>query len=111
MPPFIGCTNLKGGFFVGEIPVVTCPCDLSERCLRVADYMLTHRSTVRQAARAYGLSKSAVHKDMLRRLPGLDRCLARQVASLLQYNKSVRHLRGGAATREKFLHQHDADAQ
>lgn len=79
------------------------PPDLAQRCLHIADYMLEHHATVRQAAKAFGLSKSSVHKEMHQRLPLLHDGLARQVALLLQYNKAVRHLRGGAATRKKFL--------
>lgn len=80
----------------------TIPPDLAQRCLRIAAYMLEHHATVRQAAKAFGLSKSSVHKDMHQRLPQLHQEMARQVALLLQYNKAVRHLRGGAATRRKF---------
>ena len=76
--------------------------NLAQRCLLVADYMLAHRATVRQAAGAFGMSKSSVHKDMHERLPLIDRSTAEKVETLLQYNKAVRHLRGGAATRKKF---------
>ncbi len=75
------------------------------RCLTVAHYMLEKRATVRQAAKVYGLSKSSVHKDMCQRLPRIDPRLARQVAALLQYNKAVRHLRGGEATRQRYRRQ------
>ena len=73
------------------------------RCLTIAAYMLEHRATVRQAARAFGISKSSVHKDMVERLPHIDARLGAQVAGLMRYNKAVRHLRGGAATRARFL--------
>lgn len=72
------------------------------RCVTVAQYMLEKRATVRQAAKFYGLSKSSVHKDMCQRLPKIDPKLARQVAALLEYNKAVRHLRGGEATRRRY---------
>ena len=72
------------------------------RCVTVAQYMLEKRATVRQAAGAFGLSKSSVHKDMCARLPRIDARLARQVAALLEYNKAVRHLRGGEATRRRY---------
>ena len=51
-----------------------------------------------------GVSKSSVHKDMDERLPRINQTLYRQVRSVLSYNKSVRHLRGGEATRRKYLH-------
>ena len=69
----------------------TIPPDLAQRCLRIATYMLEHHATVRQAAKAFGLSKSSVHKDMHQRLPQLSESLGRQVELLLQYNKAVRH--------------------
>ena len=73
-----------------------------QRCVTVAHYMLEKRATVRQAAAQFGLSKSSVHKDMCRQLPHIDANLARQIAALLEYNKAVRHLRGGEATRRRY---------
>jgi len=75
---------------------------ISRRCVTIAQYMLEHRATVRQAAKVYGLSKSSVHKDMISRLPQIDARLGREVAALLKYNKAVRHLRGGEATRRRY---------
>ena len=72
------------------------------RCVTVAQYMLETRATVRQAAKVFGLSKSSVHKDMCQRLPRIDARLGREVAALLEYNKAVRHLRGGEATRRRY---------
>ena len=72
------------------------------RCVTVAQYMLEKRATVRQAAAKFGLSKSSVHKDMCQRLPPIDARLAREVSALLEYNKAVRHLRGGEATRRRY---------
>ena len=60
----------------------TIPPDLAQRCLRIATYMLEHHATVRQAAKAFGLSKSSVHKDMHQRLPQLSESLGRQVELL-----------------------------
>lgn len=75
---------------------------ISRRCIDIARYMLETRSTVRQAAGVFGLSKSSVHKDMITRLPQIDPRLAREVHALLRYNKAVRHLRGGEATRLRY---------
>ena len=72
------------------------------RCLDTAVWMLEHHATVRSAAGHFGMSKSSVHKDMCDRLPQIDASLGRQLAALLQYNKAVRHLRGGAATRRLY---------
>ncbi len=78
------------------------------RVITVAQYMLERRATVRQAAAKFALSKSSVHKDMCVRLPQIDARLAKQVAALLEYNKAVRHLRGGEATRRRYRGLHSA---
>ena len=75
---------------------------IRRRCLAIAVYMIDRRATVRQAAKAFGISKSSVHKDMDQRLPRIDKRLGDQVAQLLQHNKAVRHIRGGQATRERY---------
>ena len=72
------------------------------RCLTIAAYMIEHHATVRQAARVFGISKSSVHKDMGERLPHIDQRLSDQVSALMCYNKAVRHLRGGAATKARY---------
>ena len=79
-----------------------------QRCITTAQFMLEQRATVRQAAKISGLSKSSVHKDMCQRLPRIDKSLAQQVSELLAYNKSVRHLRGGEATRQRYQCLHSA---
>lgn len=80
---------------------------IAQRCIAEARYMLRHRTTIRQTAAAFQLSKSGIHKDMLQHLPQADAALAREVAALLAYNKSVRHLRGGEATRRRYAREKD----
>lgn len=63
---------------------------------------MEHGATVRAAARAFGCSKSTVHKDVSVRLRTVGPELFRQVQMVLARNKAERHLRGGAATREKY---------
>ena len=75
---------------------------IRQRCLTVGQYMIRNSATVRRAAEVFGISKSSVHKDMCDRLPLIDPVLGRQVAALMRYNKAVRHLRGGAATRRLY---------
>lgn len=75
---------------------------IRQRCLAIAEYMLARRATVRQAAAVFGVSKSSVHKDMDERLPQISPVMGRQVRQLLRYNREVRHLRGGAATRRRW---------
>ena len=79
---------------------------IEERVLAVALYMIENRATVRQAARRFGISKSTAHKDVTDRLIQINPLLEVQVRGILNRNKAERHIRGGLATREKYLHQH-----
>lgn len=76
--------------------------DVAQRCIRIGEYIAETGATVRAAAGRFGVSKSSVHKDMGERLPLLNAALYQEVARVLRYNKSVRHLRGGEATRHKY---------
>ena len=73
-----------------------------KRILRTAEYIVEHNATVRETAKVFGVSKSTVHKDVAERVGRLDSALAREAAAVLARNKAERHLRGGAATREKY---------
>ncbi len=79
--------------------------NIEERACRLAVYMIENRATVRAAAKAFGISKSTVHKDISERLETCDRALYLQVKELLENNKAERHIRGGAATRMKYKGQ------
>ncbi len=79
--------------------------NIEERACRLAVYMIENRATVRAAAKAFGISKSTVHKDISERLESCDRALYLQVKELLENNKAERHIRGGAATRKKYKGQ------
>ncbi len=75
---------------------------VEERARELANYIVETGATVRAAAKRYGLSKSSVHKDVTARLYWIDRPLYERVRAVLEENKRQRHLRGGAATREKY---------
>ena len=79
---------------------------IEERVIEVAAYIIDHNATVRQAAKQFGISKSTVHKDCTERLAEINKGLADSVRHVLDVNKSERHIRGGLATREKYLHSH-----
>lgn len=79
---------------------------IEERALGIANYIIEHNATVRQTAKAFGVSKSTVHKDVTDRLPGLNASLASEARKILEHNKSERHIRGGLATKEKYLQMH-----
>lgn len=70
--------------------------------MELAHYLIENRTTVRAAARKFGVSKSTVHKDLSERLPLYDRPLYLQVKAVMEENKAQRHIRGGLATRKKY---------
>ncbi|MBR1702294.1 MAG: sporulation transcriptional regulator SpoIIID [Lachnospiraceae bacterium] len=78
---------------------------IEERAVSIANYIIDHNATVRQTAGAFGVSKSTVHKDVTDRLSKINPALATQARKVLDVNKSERHIRGGMATKEKYLHK------
>ena len=79
---------------------------IEERAMEIARYIIDNNTTVRQAAKHFGISKSTVHKDVTERLVQVNPSLAAEARKVLDVDKSERHIRGGLATREKYLHQH-----
>ena len=79
---------------------------IEERAMEIARYIIDNNTTVRQAAKHFGISKSTVHKDVTERLVQVNPSLAAEARKVLDVNKFERHIRGGLATREKYLHQH-----
>lgn len=75
---------------------------IKERTLKIGNYVIETRKTVRMIAKEFGVSKSTVHKDLTERLPEINPELANEVKKILEYHKSVRHIRGGEATRKKY---------
>ena len=82
--------------------------DIDARARDLAVYILEHRATVRSAAKHFGISKSTVHKDVTERLRRVSPSLWAQVRAVLLENKAQRHLRGGEATRQKYLLKREA---
>ena len=76
--------------------------DLETRARELAVYLIERRTTIRDAAKHFSVSKSTVHKDLSERLKEIDRSLYVQVKEILEQNKAERHLRGGAATRRRY---------
>lgn len=76
--------------------------NLEARACDLAVYMIENQATVRSAAKAFGISKSTVHKDIAERLYHINHSLYEQVKLILEVNKAERHIRGGLATRNKY---------
>ena len=73
------------------------------RAVELGTYIAESGATVRQAAKKFGISKSTVHKDVTERLKWIDPPLMRRVKAVLDRNKAQRHIRGGMATRRKYI--------
>lgn len=76
--------------------------DIEERAKVLATYIIETKSTVRQAAKKFNVSKSTVHKDISERLQKVNPSLAIEAKKVLEINKSERHIRGGMATKMKY---------
>lgn len=74
-----------------------------ERCELVGRYITETGDTVRGTAKKFGISKSTVHKDITEKLKGCNRALYLSVKEVLDKNKSERHIRGGEATKQKYI--------
>ena len=84
---------------------------VEDRIYAEASYIVEHRATVRDAAKALAVGKSTVHKDVTERLRGMNPNLFRRVRAVLNVNKAERHLRGGKAIHDKYaaLRQRDGE--
>ena len=76
---------------------------VEQRAIELAEYIVKNKTTVRAAAKKFGVSKSTVHMDVSERLKKLNPALYKDVRKILDINKAERHIRGGMATKQKFL--------
>lgn len=75
---------------------------IEERAVELANFIIDKKTTVRAAAKKFGISKSTVHKDVTERLNRVKPELADHVRVVLEENKAERHIRGGEATKAKY---------
>lgn len=76
---------------------------IADRAIKEGKYIIDTGTTVRVAAVYFDISKSTVHKDVTERLKNIDSELYEKVRKVLDKNLSERHIRGGLATRKKYL--------
>ena len=76
---------------------------IKQRAIEVGEFIIARNATVRETAKQFGISKSTVHKDVTERLLRINPDLAKEAKKVLEINKSERHIRGGMATRKKYL--------
>lgn len=79
--------------------------NIINRVIEESNYIINTNDTVRDIAKIFGVSKSTVHKDLRERLLEIDADLYGKVSSILKYHMDIRHIRGGNATKEKFLNK------
>lgn len=75
---------------------------VEERAIELGEYIVENKTTVRAAAKKFGISKSTVHSDVSGRLKKASPSLYIEVRKVLDDNKAQRHIRGGLATKEKY---------
>ena len=75
-----------------------------ERIKSEANFIVENKSTVRAVAKSFGLSKSTIHRDLTKLLPTINPALAEKVREVLSFNTTVRHIRGGIATKRRWQH-------
>ncbi len=73
------------------------------RVIEEASYIIDTNKTIREVSIVFGVSKSTVHNDMRKKLLLLDSTLYQKVSSVLEYHTYIKHIRGGQATKDKFL--------
>lgn len=84
---------------------------VTKRCENLALFIIDNKTTVREAAKKFGISKSTVHKDITEKLSKFNHKLFLEVEKILQQNKSERHLRGGEATKQKYLKNKNSNSR
>lgn len=77
--------------------------DVTTRTINMAEYIVDNKTTIRECAKYFKISKSTVHFDLQQRLPSLNKILYEKVARILNENFKEKHIRGGNATKNKYL--------
>lgn len=81
---------------------------VEERAITLGEYIVSNNATVRETAKKFSVSKSTVHKDVTERLVKLNRPLSEEVRTVLDKNKAERHVRGGEATKRKYINMKES---
>jgi len=76
---------------------------LENRIKACAIYYVDNKSTIRKTAKVFGIGKSTLSYDFLYKLPYIDKRLYQKVRKLVASNFKDKHIRGGMATKHKYL--------
>ena len=79
------------------------------RTIEYAKYIVNNKSTIRATAKKFRVAKSTVHYDLKNRLKYYDTDLYQKVKKILKINFEEKHIRGGLATRQKYLQEKQAN--
>lgn len=85
--------------------------DVYDITLGLAEYILDNKSTIRATAKHFNIAKSTVHYYLKFKLKEIDLDLYNQVKNLLMENFNEKHIRGGLATRQKYINEKIAEMQ
>lgn len=80
--------------------------DVENRVIRVANYIIETRETIRDTAKIFGVSKSTIHNDVSKRLKKINPNMCKTIREILDINFKEKHIRGGEATKIKYLKNH-----
>ncbi len=79
--------------------------DLVERVLEASEHIIKTHDTIRKTAEILGYSKSTIHNDVSIKLKSIDYDLYLTTKKVLEENFAQKHIRGGQATKLKYLHE------
>ena len=82
---------------------------IEKRVKAEAEFIISSESTIRNVAKHFGVSKSTVHKDLTERIKLISPTMAKGTRIILEYNKSIRHLRGGLSNKNKWKNRDTRD--
>ena len=71
--------------------------------IKLANYILENKTTIRATALAFGIPKSTVHINLSKRLRYVNPHLYTEVQNLLDENFNIKHIHGGESTKLKYL--------
>lgn len=77
--------------------------DIKKRVINEANYIISTKKTIRQISKYFNISKSTVHNDLSKKLKKIDNNLYIKVSKILNYHSLIKHLRGGASTKLKYI--------
>lgn len=83
---------------------------IKERTIKIANYIVEHNATVREASKVFGIGKSTLHKDIVNRLPSIDYTLFCKVQKIFEVNFQDRHIRGGESTKRMYANKRNQNS-